>query len=202
MIRKATGRQDSSVPASRRETVQPGREVLESKSRKGETTIRMAMFSTTLQCPKSAPVIVLFYPCRSLTRQIKHWLERHGGQLSQISFARSLPEIRRRMRQADTVIVDASSDPALASDAFLQAIVVMGPDATAMYSEQSVEEVERLVRCYGAPFFLGPMNYSEWEAYFQRHVGGTIPLSGPKSSPQPLPQNKEIAPSAYRRRAA
>jgi hypothetical protein len=161
------------------------------------------MFSRTLQCSNTVPVIVLFYPCRSLTAQIKHWLERHGGHLSQISFARSLPEIRRRMRRASTVIVDASDDPALASDAFLQAILVMGPNATAMYAERSEEEVERLVRCCGAPFFLGPMNFSEWEAYFQRQTGGLLPLSDPEIPSRLASGDREAdAFSAYRRRAA
>jgi hypothetical protein len=178
------------------------RKLREEESHEGGTAIRKPMFSRTLRCTNTAPVIVLFYPCRSLTGQIKHWLERHGGHLSQISFARSLPEIRRRMRRADTVIVDASDDPALASDAFLQAVLVVGSDATAMYTERSDEEVERLVRCFGAPYFLGPMSISEWESYFQRQFGEIRPFSDLETTLQPIPGREETAPfSAQRRRA-
>jgi hypothetical protein len=160
------------------------------------------MYSRTLRCPTTVPVIVLFYPCRSLTGQIKHWLERHGGHLSQISFARSLPEIRRRMRRADTIIVDASDDAALASDAFLQSILVLGSDATAMYTERTAVEVERLVRRFGAPFLLGPMSLAEWEAYFQQQFGEILSCSGAETPGEPLPGGGEsVDISAFYRRA-
>jgi hypothetical protein len=160
------------------------------------------MFSRTLQCSTTVPVIVLFYPCRSLTGQIKYWLERHGGHLSQISFARSLPEIRRRMRRADTIIVDASDDAALASDAFLQSILVVGADATAMYTERTATEVERLVRRLGAPFLLGPMSPAEWEAYFQQQWGEILSFSGAEVPAKPVPgEGKSVDISAFCRRA-
>ncbi|MBN2579105.1 MAG: hypothetical protein JXB10_08950 [Pirellulales bacterium] len=160
------------------------------------------MFSRTLRCSTTVPVIVLFYPCRSLTGQVKHWLERHGGHLSQISFARTLPEIRRRMRRADTVIVDASDDAALASDAFLQSMLVMGPDTTAVYTERSAADLERLVRCFGVPFLLGPMNLAEWDAHFQRQFDGLLPFSGSQVTAPSIPASEEFNPfSGYRRRA-
>jgi hypothetical protein len=144
------------------------------------------MPSQALGSPGAVPVVVLFYPCRSLVGQIKEWLERHGGHVSRISFARSLPEIRRRMRRADTVIVDASEDEALASDAFLQAILVMGSGATAVYTERTAEEMERFVRRFGAPFLLGPMSLAEWEAYFQRQQCGISALSDSEVPAEPV----------------
>jgi hypothetical protein len=62
--------------------------------------------------------------------------------------------------------------------------------------------VERLVRCFGAPFFLGPMSFAEWEAYFQRHTGGILPASAPEAPARPVFGNKEADSfAAYRRRA-
>jgi hypothetical protein len=114
---------------------------------------------------QTASGIVLFYPDRLLTNQIRQWAERHGGCRTAVSFERTLPGIRKRLRRAELAVINATDNPEQASDAFLQSVGVLNADSVAVYTEKTHEGLEMLVRSLGAPLLLGPMNMEDWEDY-------------------------------------
>jgi hypothetical protein len=119
----------------------------------------------------------MFYPSCLLASQINDWAERHGGCCTAVSFERTLPGIRKRLRRAALAVIDATDDPAQASDAFLQAIGVLKADSVAVYSEKTHEGLETLVRMLGAPLLLGPMSVEDWEDYLEHKFPSLIPLA-------------------------
>ena len=110
---------------------------------------------------QAASGIVLFYPGSLLAGQIHDWAEQHGGCRATVSYERSLPGIRRWARRAALAIIDASSDPAQGTDAFLQSVSMLTSDAVAVYTEKMHDGLELLVRTFGAPLLLGPMGVNE-----------------------------------------
>ena len=120
--------------------------------------------------------IVLFYPGRLLASQIYDWADGHGGCRAWGSFERSLPGIRRTARRAELAVIDATCDPAQGADAFLQAISVLTSDSVAVYTERTHEELELMVRTFGAPLLLGPMSMDEWEDFLEHKFPTLIPL--------------------------
>jgi len=94
-----------------------------------------------------------------------------------VSFERSLPGIRKWLRRAALAVIDASEDPAQASDAFLQSVSVLRADSVAVYAERTHEGLELLVRMLGAPLLLGPMGMEEWEEFLESKFPMLIPLT-------------------------
>ena len=125
---------------------------------------------------QTASGIVLFYPGSLLAGQIHDWAEQHGGCRATVTFERSLPGIRRWARRAALAIIDASSDPAQGTDAFLQSVSMLTSDAVAVYTEKIHDGLELLVRTFGAPLLLGPMRMEEWEEFLEHKFPTLIPL--------------------------
>jgi hypothetical protein len=73
-------------------------------------------------------------------------------------------------------VIDATCDPAQGADAFLQAISVLTSDSVAVYTERAHQELELMVRTFGAPLLLGPMNIEEWEDFLEHKFPMLIPL--------------------------
>jgi hypothetical protein len=130
----------------------------------------------TLMRQLSTLKIVVFYPSRSLADQLEAWSERHGGQQLLTSGERSLAEIRRRTRPMDFAVIDATEDPAQASDAFFQACRTLGSERVAVYTETAHDGLELLVRRLGVPLLLGPMELFEWDGLFLHKFPTIIPL--------------------------
>jgi hypothetical protein len=125
---------------------------------------------------QAASGIVLFYPGSLLSGQIHDWAEQHGGCRAAVSFERTLPGIRRWARRAALAIIDASSDPAQGTDAFLQSVSTLTSEAVAVYTEKMHDGLELLVRSFGAPLLLGPMSMGEWEEFLEHKFPTLIPL--------------------------
>ncbi len=93
-----------------------------------------------------------------------------------VSFERSLPGIRKSVRRAALAVIDASLDPAQGTDAFLQSVSLLTPDAVAVYTEKMHDGLELLVRTFAAQFLLGPMSMEEWEEFLEHKFPTLIPL--------------------------
>jgi hypothetical protein len=140
---------------------------------------------------RATPQIVLFYPSASLRGQLQGWSDQRGGRQLQISFERSLAGIRRQIHRADFVLVDATEDPAPASDAYSQIHKIVGPDSMSVYTDVVHEGLEILVRRLGVTLLLGPMSVSEWDDFFAHKFPQTIPLPSAQDAAQgPLPEQK------------
>jgi hypothetical protein len=145
----------------------------------------------TLMRLQSAPKIVIFYPGRSLAGQMEAWSERHGGQQLQVSRERSLAGIRRRIRRVDFVVIDATDDPAQASDAFFQIYKALGSESMAVYTEVIHDGLEILVRRLGVSLLLGPMAVFEWDGLFAHKFPRIIPLSAVQGAAAEQAPNEE-----------
>ena len=77
----------------------------------------MRDFVNTIDFPAAANILLL-YPGESLRNQIGLWASRCFDRRVDVSFERSLPEIRSLLPYADMVVVDATEDPSQATDAF------------------------------------------------------------------------------------
>lgn len=115
--------------------------------------------------PATADVLLL-YPGESLRAQTDVWAAQHPERQVEASFERSLPEIRKLLRNAGASLVDATEDPSQATDAFLQAVARLGAGAVAMYSEASDDGLELFVRVRGSLFILGPLFDEYWDEVF------------------------------------
>lgn len=122
---------------------------------------------SVLHLPDTADILLLF-PGESLLGQISLWSRRHPERQVQASFERSLPEIRSLLRHAGASLVDATEDPGMATDAFLQAVTRLGADAVTMYTEVMHDDLELFVRVRGSLFLQGPLFDEQWEEYFDR----------------------------------
>jgi hypothetical protein len=150
----------------------------------------------------STPQNVLFYPSASLSGQLRAWSEQCGGWQMRISFERSLAGIRRRISGADFVLIDATTDPAQASDAYFQSFNALGPDSMAVYTEIVHDGLENLVRRLGVMLLLGPMSVSEWDDFFEHKFPRTIPLSSaqgdlPNLPPELIPREERTVKKSY-----
>jgi len=127
-----------------------------------------------LQTKKTADVLLL-YPGDSLKEQITCWSGQHPERQAELSSERSLPKIRALLHRATTVLIDATSDPCMATDAFLQAIARLGAGAVAVYTEKMHDDLELFVRMHGSLFLLGPLWNEQWEDYFARQLPSDVP---------------------------
>ena len=118
-------------------------------------------FSTTAD-------VLLFYPGESLKDQLGLWSSRHSDRQVETSFERSLPEIRRLLRNAGAALIDATEDPSQATDAFLQAVTQLGANAVTMYTERMHDDLEMFVRVRGSLFILGPLFEQQWDELIER----------------------------------
>lgn len=121
----------------------------------------------TIHLPNTANVLLL-YPGKSLKSQIDLWAFGCSERQVDVSFEQSLPAIRRLVRRANAVLVDATEDPSQATDAFLQATAQLGTASVAMYTETAHEGLEVFVRIQGSLFFLGPLLANNWDGFFEQ----------------------------------
>jgi hypothetical protein len=142
-------------------------DALSLRRRQGPTLVhrKMRRAVSNLQVSGIADVLLL-QPARSLSDQIAHWARQRPGWRIAMSFARKLPEIRKVLDQTNTAIVDATEDPCLAAEGFLQAVTQLGASAVTMYTEVTHRDLELLVRVRGSLFLLGPLWADEWEGFF------------------------------------
>jgi hypothetical protein len=129
-----------------------------------------------ITCPSVNADVLLLYAGTSLQDQIGLWAVRHPKQRVDASRERSLPEIRRLMQRFGAAVVDATEDPSLATDAFLQAVANLGTSAVAMYTEVAHDGLELFVRLRGSPFVLGPLFDEQWEDVLERLLRAKRPL--------------------------
>ena len=122
---------------------------------------------SVLHLPVTSDVLLL-YPGESLKDQIDIWALRHPDRQVVASFVRSLPEIRWLLRHAGASLVDATEDPAQATDAFLQSVARLGSRAVTMYSETMHDGLELFTRMQGSLFLAGPLFDEQWEELFER----------------------------------
>ena len=73
-------------------------------------------------------------------------------------------------------MVDATEDPAQATDAFLQAVARLGAAAVTMYTEAAHDDLELFVRMRGSMFLLGPLLDQQWEEVFECLLRAKRPL--------------------------
>lgn len=125
---------------------------------------------SVLHLPVSADVL-LFYPGRSLGDQLGPWAARHTDRLIEMCFERSLPEIREALKNVGIVVIDATEDPAQATDAFLQAVARLGANAVMMYTERMHDDLEMFARVHGSLFVLGPLFEYQWDELIGRMLG-------------------------------
>jgi hypothetical protein len=126
--------------------------------------------------------VLLMYASRSLKNQMDSWTSGRPEWQAEVSFERSLPAIRKLLRRVDAVLVDATEDPAQATDALLQAIGRLGTASVAMYTETAHDGLELFTRIQGSLFFLGPLSDSEWTGFFERLPAGKANPPIPRSS--------------------
>jgi hypothetical protein len=91
-------------------------------------------------------------------------------------------EIRRQIRRADFVVIDATEDHAQAADAFFQIYKALGSESMAVYTEIIHEGLEVLVRRLGVSLFLGPMAVSEWDDLIVHKFPRILPLYLPQGA--------------------
>ena len=129
-----------------------------------------------IRCHSAAADVLLLYPGESFRDQIGLWAFRHPQRGVNMSCERSLPGIRQLLRRARTTVVDATEDPAQATDAFLQAVARLGAASATMYTEAAHDDLERFVRMRGSLFLLGPLSDQQWEDVFEYLLRAKRPL--------------------------
>lgn len=122
---------------------------------------------SVLHLPATADILV-FYPSESLGDQFGFWSSRHLDRQVETSFERSLPEVRRLLRNAGTAVIDATDDASQATDTFLQAVTQLGANAVTMYTERMHDDLEMFVRMHGSLFILGPLFVQQWEELIEQ----------------------------------
>jgi hypothetical protein len=116
--------------------------------------------------------VILLYPGASLNRQSAAWGRARADCAIRRSSVRSLPGIRRALRGADLVLVDATDDYPQAIDAFSQALSQLGAGATTVYTERMHDDLELFVRLHGSLLLFGPLGGAEWESFFDSSPRG------------------------------
>jgi hypothetical protein len=139
--------------------------------------------------------ILLLYPGGSLRDQIESWSRHHPDRHVRISFERSLPGIRTLLRHVDLTVIGATSDPAWATDAFLQASARRGAGRVIVYTETTHEDLELFIRMHGALFVLGPMLEEQWKEFFDVRLRVRPPL---RVVYPPETESSESSPKIYR----
>ncbi len=95
------------------------------------------------------------------------------------------------MERFDFALVDATEDPARASDAYVRIHEISGSESIAVYTEVVHAGMEILVRKLGLALLLGPMSVSEWDDFFLHKFPRTIPLSSMQADVQSLPPEQK-----------
>jgi len=80
---------------------------------------------------------------------------------------RAADAVRRTLRDADMVLVDATDDDVQAIDVFTHGVASLGPTRAAVYTERMHEGLEYFVRAQGALLLLGPLSDGQWKDYFR-----------------------------------
>ncbi len=119
--------------------------------------------------------LTVFYPTPSLFERISAWAGENGRYV-EFASERGLPEIRQRIRDASFVVIGDGEDCSLAADAFLQASRSLGAENVIVHVEKTSDDFEILVRSCGSPYYLGPMDASEWNAALDCKFPRTIPF--------------------------
>lgn len=83
------------------------------------------------------------------------------------SRAASLPAIRKALRPAALVLLDATDNPRRAREILSEAVERLGGYHVAVYTEGTDVELELTVREGGSLLLLGPMTRPQWEGFFQ-----------------------------------
>ena len=111
--------------------------------------------------------VVVFYPGKSLKRQVAAWAKAHPEYAPEVSFAKFPPEVLEAIRNAAVVLLDGTQDPHQAAVAFSQAVDQLGPRSVAVYTERVYQWLEMFIRIRGALLLLGPMGETQWDEFFR-----------------------------------
>ena len=147
------------------------------------------------ECHSATADILLLYAGESFRDQIGFWAFRHPQRRVDASCERSLPAIRQLLSHARATVVDATKDPAQATDAFLQAVARLGAAAVTMYTEAAHDDLELFVRMRGSQFLLGPLLDQQWEEVLERLLRAKRPLPVVRV---PAPQRLSLVHSPHR----
>ena len=101
---------------------------------------------------------------------MRAWGERCPGWQVEVSFERSLPEIRKLLAHAHTVFVDGTEDPSMAVDAFLQAVARLGEQRRYGVHRHDARRIGVVCPGRGSLLLFGPMCNDEWDAMFDRKL--------------------------------
>ena len=112
--------------------------------------------------------VVLFYPGRSLAAQVVEWVRRRDLYGLRMAWCERPTEIRAVMSAALTSVLDATEQPAVAMNALNSALLAVGPESMAIYTERAHSGLEVFVRVRGVVLLTGPMDEYRWAAFFQR----------------------------------
>ena len=110
--------------------------------------------------------VVLLCATQPLVMQAAEWARKHPQFQLRLASATTPGEISSALESAAAVIVDATEDPDRAVDTLEIACDIMGRDRAAVYSEESHNGLEVLVRVRGAMMLIGPMSAAEWQGVF------------------------------------
>ena len=111
--------------------------------------------------------VVLFYPSRSLLAQVMEWTGKHRGFSVRLVRSCGPLSVSVALAESDIVIIDATEHPGPAMDVFRRAAPQMQRGKGAVYTEHLHDGLELFVRLRGVVLLLGPMEQSEWEAFFE-----------------------------------
>lgn len=117
--------------------------------------------------PCNKPGVAVFYPGASLKNQLTAWFEHSSRASLESSSARSSSGIRRALRDAELVLLDATDKPERAIAAFQLSAARLGGYSVAVYTEVRHDWLELFVRRHGALLLLGPLDGQQWEEVFE-----------------------------------
>jgi hypothetical protein len=119
--------------------------------------------------------ILLFFAGRSLLSQAGQWVLMHPGYSLRRAASVQPRTVRRALSGAVVVVIDATDWPGLAMAALERALAQCGPKQVAVYTEVIHEGLELFVRVRKALLLLGPMQPTEWEAFFSPRLPAAPP---------------------------
>lgn len=111
--------------------------------------------------------VVLFYAGKSLLEQAGNWVYGQPNLFLRLVSSCSRPVVNKALSEASAVIVDVTEHPDDAMDVFQYAVGRAESRQLAVYTERSHEGLEIFVRSRGVLLLLGPLNPTEWEAFFE-----------------------------------
>ena len=124
-------------------------------------------------------ILVAFCPGDSLVRQLGAWRARNRQYQWRVCSAGSPGDVHLALSEAIAAVVDATSDPGRALQAFQEAVGQLGASSVAVYTETMHAGLELSVRTRGAQLLLGPLGDVEWDAFFRKCLN---PDHGPRTS--------------------